>query len=85
MIGVGESHPTLLSYTQGNVLVRLGWDDFSFRTTLILEHRDALDAAFRTLVQVECNAHAMTHGELQRRFDGFLMTVRHTLGLAVKP
>ncbi|AGA28515.1 zinc-ribbon domain-containing protein [Singulisphaera acidiphila] len=85
VIGVGEPRPALLSYTQGDVLVRLRWDDSSFGSTLILERRDALDSVFRTLVKVKGNIYDMTHGTLQRRFDDFLTAARHTLGLAAKP
>lgn len=83
--GVGESRPTLLSYVQGDVLVRLRWGSISFRLALILECRDTPDAAFQTLIQIACNTSDMTHGERQRRFDSFLTAARHTLGLEAKP
>jgi hypothetical protein len=84
VVGVGESHPTLLSYDQGDVIVRFRWAHSSFRPALILERRESLDAAFQTLIQIECDTYNMTHDELQRRFDGFLTAARHKLGLEAK-
>ncbi|SIO29957.1 Probable zinc-ribbon domain-containing protein [Singulisphaera sp. GP187] len=87
VVGDGESRPTLLSYNRGDVLVRFRWDFSSLhssRPAVILEYRAAIDAAFQTLVQIQCDLSNMTHGELQRRFDSLLADARYELGLGAK-
>lgn len=77
----GESRPSLLSYSRGEVLFRFRWGSGSdlFRTALILELRDSMDASFRTLVSVECDTYNMTQSVLQRRFDCFVSMAKDEL------
>jgi hypothetical protein len=83
--GAGEVYPDVLSYDRDDVLIRFRWGIDSYRYVLILERRDAFDAPFRTLNQVEVAPSNMTHEELQRRFDGFLTAARDELGLDPTP
>lgn len=81
VVGAGETHPYVLSYHRADVLMRFRWGGDSYRYALDLERRDARDAPFRTITQIEVDPFAMTHEELQRRFDGFLSAARVELGL----
>jgi hypothetical protein len=85
VVGAGETHPYVLSYDRDDVLIRFRWGLDSYRSILILERRDAFDAPFRTLTQIEVDPSNITHEELQRRFDRFLTAARNELGLDPTP
>jgi hypothetical protein len=85
VMGVAQRRPSMLSYGRGDALVRFRWDCGVSHNTFLLERRDARDAAFQPLVEVECNTFEATHGVLERCYEAVLTSARRELGLGTNP